>query len=627
MFHNKALRIVEVEGTSLGEGGSTVRLPMRGPLSNPSLLKRWVRYSFGVGVVVLQVSTGLLAAQEVGPIDGASSQQSDRAEMPTPDSKSFVLTRVNLVPMDSPRVLRDREVLVQGDRIQGIGSIGEFSNRDGMKVIDGDGGYLLPGLTDAHVHQHEALGARPDFGDAPLYFSAGITSIVNLGGDASSLDLRHRIQTGEVIAPHFYTSGEFINEPLVTSPDEVAQEVIRQVESGVDILKFHEISTETQRTTVGLSREGFHRMVQTARELGVPLVGHTPHNLGLGAVLEARQSLAHLNALIEYDLLPDPSARFQAYAKTTKWSCLTLLVLAALILAWLGICCRGDFLLMAIAMDSILLGAVFLFVWEHTFWSGSNPLIYVLLVLGLAFLFLAIICVGLILRRSASMGRRVGLAALLVPLTVILFSLTYWLPLAWHTSNGELGKLADSLRESGISIITTLVVDSGVTPEQFESWYKYLPEGAAWVGKSYPYEPPPFYEPNLKVARWSVLEKVLAKKLHEGGVPLIAGTDSMGFPLMVAGIAMHRELELLIEAGLSPYETLRTATVAPAILLGEEKEFGTLEVGKRADLLLVKANPLEGIATLSRPQGLCVGGLWFTREQLDSRLARLAEKD
>ena len=84
-------------------------------------------------------------------------------------------------------------------------------------------------MTDADIHLDEASGARPDFGDGPLYLAAGITSVVNMRGDEASLELRRRIELGELIAPSLYTAGEFINEPNVTSPEQVAQETARQV--------------------------------------------------------------------------------------------------------------------------------------------------------------------------------------------------------------------------------------------------------------------------------------------------------------------------------------------------------------------------------------------------------------
>ena len=68
--------------------------------------------------------------------------------------------------------------------------------------------------------------------------------------------------------------------------------------------------------------------------------------------------------------------------------------------------------------------------------------------------------------------------------------------------------------------------------------------------------------------RYADFMKKVAASLHRAGVPLIAGTDAMGYPLVVPGAALIRELELLVEIGMSPYEAIQAATVAPAVLLG-----------------------------------------------------------
>ena len=78
-----------------------------------------------------------------------------------------------------------------------------------------------------------------------------------------------------------------------------------------------------------------------------------------------------------------------------------------------------------------------------------------------------------------------------------------------------------------------------------------------------------------------------------------------------------------MNGGLTPYEAIRTATVNAAQLLRKSGEFGTIEVGKRADLLLLDSNPLADVAALSSPRGVMVRGEWLPRERLDALLALL----
>ncbi|MDH3253795.1 MAG: amidohydrolase family protein [Acidobacteriota bacterium] len=589
----------------------------------PEEIRRFRVLLFVATIILLPQGAVRGAEDEAAGTSGPEvSSPSDLIEASTGATRDLILKHVNVVPMDSPRVLRDRVVLIRDGLIHAIGSPDEVEIPIDAHVIDGENRYLLPGLTDAHVHLEESLGSRPDFGDAPLFFAAGITSVLNLRGDEVALNWRRRIEAGELIAPTLYSSGEFLNEPYVTSPDEVAQEVVRQAEAGFDVIKFHE-SFFGEGTTVGLSREAYNRMMKTAKDIGVPLVGHTPHNLGLTAVLEEGQSLAHVNCLLEYDLLPDPTARFQAYARATKWSCLAVIALAVVILLWGLVSPRRTLSVTVPALASLAVSGAFLYVWEQTFWAGDELLIFLLFVFGLALLALAATCALAILRRSSPRGLRTSLAVLFVPLIALLFTLSYWLPLAWRGTDRQLEKLAAALAESEISVITTVIVDSGVTPDRFEPWYRYLPEEAQWLSKPFVFERPSLFEPSLDVARWTPLLKKVVNKLQDAGVPLLAGTDAGGLRLMVGGITLHRELELLLESGLTPYQALRTATAAPAIFLHRETEFGTIALGSRADLLLVDGNPLEGLATLREPRGLCVRGRWFSAERLDRMLAAL----
>jgi imidazolonepropionase-like amidohydrolase len=104
---------------------------------------------------------------------------------------------------------------------------------------------------------------------------------------------------------------------------------------------------------------------------------------------------------------------------------------------------------------------------------------------------------------------------------------------------------------------------------------------------------------------------------HRAGVPLAIGSDTPN-PFVAMGASVHQELANFVEAGLSPHEALRAATVAPARMLGLEREQGTVEAGKRADLLLLAANPLEDVARAAKPAGLVLAGRWFTAQELEA---------
>ncbi|GII86263.1 amidohydrolase [Sphaerisporangium siamense] len=100
--------------------------------------------------------------------------------------------------------------------------------------------------------------------------------------------------------------------------------------------------------------------------------------------------------------------------------------------------------------------------------------------------------------------------------------------------------------------------------------------------------------------------------LHEAGVDLLAGTDTF-----VPGFSLHDELELLVHAGLTPLAALRAATWNPARFLGVTDAFGSVEVGKAADLLVLDGDPLREIGSTRKIRALVHGGRLFDRAELD----------
>jgi imidazolonepropionase-like amidohydrolase len=120
---------------------------------------------------------------------------------------------------------------------------------------------------------------------------------------------------------------------------------------------------------------------------------------------------------------------------------------------------------------------------------------------------------------------------------------------------------------------------------------------------------------------------VLVKLMQSLGVGLLAGSDSgasnnFTFP----GWTLHRELELLVESGLSPMEALQTATRNPARFLGELRRNGTVEEGKAANLVLLTANPLEDIRNTRKIDATILKGKLLTRADLDKLLQDVATK-
>ena len=104
-----------------------------------------------------------------------------------------------------------------------------------------------------------------------------------------------------------------------------------------------------------------------------------------------------------------------------------------------------------------------------------------------------------------------------------------------------------------------------------------------------------------------------------------AGTDTGTYAFQVPGYALQEEVRIFESLGLSPFEALKTATVNSAIAMRKENEFGTIETGKRADLLLVEDNPLDGAKNLADIAGVMVRGVWLDAEDLREIESRLEE--
>lgn len=93
---------------------------------------------------------------------------------------------------------------------------------------------------------------------------------------------------------------------------------------------------------------------------------------------------------------------------------------------------------------------------------------------------------------------------------------------------------------------------------------------------------------------------------HRAGIPIVAGTDQT-----VPGHSLHRELELYVEAGMTPMAALQAATSVPARVMGHARDAGTIEAGKRADLVVLDANPLDDIRNTRRIHMVVAGGRFF----------------
>ena len=163
---------------------------------------------------------------------------------------------------------------------------------------------------------------------------------------------------------------------------------------------------------------------------------------------------------------------------------------------------------------------------------------------------------------------------------------------------------------------------NGIPPGELADWpeMRFVPAStvADWVSTKEELLSDPQFDRET-ADRAIALRRLLIAELHAAGAGLLLGSDSPQ-RFNVPGYSLHRELSILVEAGLSPYEALRTGTVNAAIFFGETDERGTVETGRVADLVLVDDNPLANISNASRVHGTMVRGTWLDRSELDRML-------
>jgi len=118
---------------------------------------------------------------------------------------------------------------------------------------------------------------------------------------------------------------------------------------------------------------------------------------------------------------------------------------------------------------------------------------------------------------------------------------------------------------------------------------------------------------------WATMMK-MTKRLYDAGVPILAGTDNL------AGVMLHHELELEVQAGIPPLKALQNATMLAATVLRKQQELGSVEAGKAADLVLVDGNPGDDISNIRRCRTVFKNGAVYDSDKLYAAVAILPAK-
>lgn len=440
-----------------------------------------------------------------------------------------VFENVNVIPMDRERVLRNQTVVVRDGRVAEMGDARKVKAPAGAQRVDGRGKFLIPGLVDMHTH----LFSDDDFPDelAPdeltLMLANGVTTIRLMIGTPEHLALRGKVERGELLAPTLYVAS-----PQLTGNARYAESNGRHVETPEQaraaVREFKAAGYDFIKLTNFITRPVYDAATETAKEVGIRVVGHVDTRVGVARALAAGQQIEHLDAYLEAVLKDDSPVKTSVsdigLFKKENW----------------------------VSLDHI----------DE--------------------------------RKVREIARATARAGVYSTPTLTFFKITY---------------------------------GTGATDEEIRAYpdYRFAPpkKRERWerVSKRLRQDPPS----EARRREYVRVRNLLVKEIHAAGGKLMAGSDTPEWFLLY-GWTLHRELRSLVEAGLSPYAALEAATRNPAEYLKAADRVGTVARGRRADLVLLDANPLDDIANTERRAGVMSRGRWLPEAELRAMLDAVAAR-
>jgi len=496
------------------------------------------------------------------------------------DAVATAFVNVSIIPMDTERVLPDHTVVVEGELIAAVGPVSDVVVPTGAKIIDGEGAFLMPGLADMHAHLN--LDPSPDF--MRLFLAEGVTTVRNLNALPRHIEWKDEVVRGTRIGPTLYTSGPVIVGP----PDPIIVWMFRALILGVLLAGGLAVWT-----ALWLLRR-LRGRTEDARRLRRTLLPGALAILALGLVILWTKAIpinTYTVRQFPFAYVPDTVERARAEVRRQVEAGYDLIKMY-------------DYL-----PRDLYLGAIEearaqgMYVVGHLDHGVEDPL-------------------------AAGLREAVHVDEFLDEHLMGKMS-----PRAFESIPMNL----ETIHESIASVVRhdALVVSNLVTDE---ITYEYLEQGPGYFARpEYARLRPAIITGWLggRMVDWqgqqewrrNTLQPFLVRmiqSLHTAGVPILIGTDTGTEGALPWHI--HSDLELLVEAGLSPFEALAAGTKNARLSvnrMGVADVFGEVAVGQRADLILVKSNPLENVGATRTRLGVMSRGRWYAQEELERLVADL----
>jgi len=440
----------------------------------------------------------------------------------------YIFENVNVVPLNEEAVLAKQAVAIRGGKIVAILDQSSAGKIEAPTRIDASGKYLMPGLSDMHIHMR--MDPQAAFN---LFLANGVTTVFNMGladrnGDIEidHLKLRDDVAAGRMDGPRYLVSGPQLHAEELPTLADVEPMLDHHVAKSFDAVKVHG----------PLENEIYDSLIDGARARGLRVTGHTQHLRPLSASLR-QDAIEHMEEFVYV-------SRDPAHGKA-----------------------------MAGSLENYLNAY-----YPHAE-RMSDP------------------------AYRAPVVAEVAAAGVYIDATLIIYQ--YILN---YISNDLFAALQSDER---LTYLPGHIRDDYMNPETNE----YRIGFAKVVGGPLGGHDALIAHTARNIETFSAL----LFEMHEAGVPLLLGTDLFG--AVVPGFSIHQELEMMVDAGLTPYDALRTGTVTVAAYLDETEIAGTVEVGKRADFVLVADNPLADIRNAANVSGVFSHGKWRSASDLEKLLA------